>query len=199
MSSWDDRYKESTYFYGTEPTSALLSNAYLLPANARVLCVADGEGRNSVWLAEQGHQVTAWDASSVAVEKARKLAAKGGVEVSFSVADAADYDWSARQYDVVVGIFMQFAAPELRDRMFEGMKIATRPGGLIFLHGYTQKQLEYGTGGPPCADFLYTEELLRDRFSDMLVHKLETYEAVLSEGVGHFGRSAVVDLIAKRQ
>ncbi|WP_278924363.1 class I SAM-dependent methyltransferase [Pseudophaeobacter profundi] len=199
MSDWDDRYKGSAYFYGTEPTNALLSNAHLFPASARVLCVADGEGRNSVWLAENGYQVTAWDASGVAVEKARKLAAKRGVDVSFSVADAADYDWSAAQYDVVVGIFIQFAAPELRDRMFEGMKIATKSGGLIFLHGYGQRQLEYGTGGPPCADFLYTEDLLRNRFSDMLVHKLEAYEVILSEGVGHSGRSAVMDLIAKRQ
>lgn len=199
MSDWDDRYRGSAYFYGTEPTNSLLSNAHLFPANARVLCVADGEGRNSVWLAENGYQVTAWDASRVAVEKARKLADKRGVDVSFSVADAADYDWSAAQYDVVVGIFVQFAAPELRDRMFEGMKIATKSGGLIFLHGYAQKQLEYGTGGPPCADFLYSEDLLRDRFSDMLVHKLEAYEAILSEGVGHSGRSAVMDLIAKRQ
>ena len=197
MTSWDERYKTSSYLYGTEPSQALVSNAHVFPANSRILCVADGEGRNSVWLAKQGHRVTAWDASEVAVEKARRLAQARGVDVDYTHADAGHFDWTEQQYDVVVGIFIQFAAPDLRDRMFEGMKAATRPGGLIFLHGYTRDQIEHGTGGPPCADNLYTEDLLRDRFGDTLIHKLEAYETFLSEGSGHSGRSAVVDLVCE--
>lgn len=197
MTSWDDRYKTGSYLFGTEPARALVSNAHVFPANSRILCVADGEGRNSVWLAEQGHHVAAWDASEVAVDKARRLANARGVDVAFSCADAGQFDWTEQQYDVVVGIFIQFAAPDLRDRMFEGMKVATRPGGLIFLHGYTRDQIEHGTGGPPCVDHLYTEDLLRDRFGDMRIHKLEAYETFLSEGSGHSGRSAVVDLVCE--
>lgn len=199
MKTWDDRYKGGKYFYGTEPTKALVSNEPLFPDNSRILCVADGEGRNSVWLAGQGHDVTAWDSSQVAIAKARRLAAKRRADVAYTIADAERFDWAEQQYDVVVGIFIQFAAPGLRDRMFQGMKRATRPGGLVFIHGYTQEQLEHGTGGPPCADNLYTKELLRDQFADTLIHKLETYEAFLSEGTGHSGRSAVVDLICEIQ
>ena len=196
---WDQRYSDDDYLFGTEPTAALPAQAHMLEPQSRCLCVADGEGRNSVWLAEQGHQVTAWDASPVAVEKACRLATERGVEVEFAVADAADYNWTARQYDAVIAIFAQFAAPDLRDQMFEGMNAALNPGGLIFLHGYTPKQLEYKTGGPPFAGNLYTPELLRSRFSDMDILRLEAYEADLAEGTGHAGRSAVIDLIASRK
>lgn len=196
---WDQRYSSDEYLFGTEPTAALQAQVHMLKQQSECLCVADGEGRNSVWLAQQGHQVTAWDVSSVAIEKAQKLATERNVEVEFAVADAADYNWSERQYDAVIAVFVQFASPDLRDRMFQGMKAATKPGGMIFLHGYTPKQLEYKTGGPPFAENLYTSELLRSQFSDMDILRLEAYEADLAEGTGHAGRSAVIDLIASRK
>lgn len=195
---WNERYSIEGYLFGTEPAAALRAEAHRLAPRSRVLCVADGEGRNSVWLAGQGHRVTAWDASPVAVDKARRLAAARGQTVAFSVQTAEAFDWTAAEYDAVVAIFIQFAGPDLRDRIFAGMKAATRPGGLVILHGYTPRQLEYGTGGPPFVENLYTEDLLRRRFADFRIERLEAYEADLAEGTGHAGRSALIDLVARR-
>lgn len=195
---WNKRYAQNGFLFGTKPAAALRKHAPGFPERATCLCVADGEGRNSVWLAEQGHQVTAWDASSVAVEKAKGLARVRGVSVDFRVDDAASYDWSAEQFDVVVAIFIQFAAPDLREKMFNGMKRATRSGGLVFLHGYTPEQIAFGTGGPPCAENLYTEEMLRDGFDDFEILQLDRYVADIDEGEGHSGRSALIDLVARK-
>jgi len=107
-------------------------------------------------------------------------------------------DWDAEQYDLVVAIFIQFMGPNDRDIVFEGLKRAVKPGGRILLHGYTPKQLEYGTGGPPILENLYTDELLRQSFGDFTIERLESYEAELREGTGHVGQSAIVDLVARR-
>jgi hypothetical protein len=98
-----------------------------------------------------------------------------------------------------VAVFIQFAGPALRDEIFSGMKRSVRPGGLILLHGYTPKQLEYRTGGPPNVEQLYTAELLRTAFDDCELLRLEAYEQDLDEGEGHKGRSAIVDLVARRR
>lgn len=196
---WDERYSQEGYLFGTEPAAALRRHAARFPARSQCLCTADGEGRNSVWLAEQGHEVTGWDSSRVAVDKARRLAETRAVSVSYSVKDAAGYDWAAHRYDVVVAVFIQFAGPDLRDKMFEGMKAATRPGGLVFLHGYTPEQLAFGTGGPRCAENLYTEDLLRARFDDFNIQFLESYQARVEEGEGHSGQSALIDLVARKR
>jgi SAM-dependent methyltransferase len=133
---WNDRYKAPGYLFGTDPAAFLRREADRLVAGQTALCVADGEGRNSVFLAERGLQVTAMDASDVAVDKARALADTKGVTIGFHVADIATWDWDARQYDVVVGIFFQFAGPALRDAIFAGMVRALAPNGLLLLHGY---------------------------------------------------------------
>ncbi|WOI57950.1 class I SAM-dependent methyltransferase [Palleronia sp. LCG004] len=198
MPDWDTRYTSDGYLFGTEPATVLPRQAAHLPTTGRALCVADGEGRNAVWLAERGIGVTAFDASPVAVEKARRLAADRGQNVEFQVADAESFNWPDAAFDVVVGIFIQFAQPAERLRMFDAMKRSTRPGGIILLHGYTPKQLEFGTGGPPHPDHLYTERMLRDAFSDWRIVTLDAFEADLAEGTAHVGRSAVIDLIARR-
>lgn len=195
---WDKRYAQDGFLFGTEPAAALRKHAPSFPEGGSCLCVADGEGRNSVWLAKQGHQVTAWDVSSVAVQKAKGLSNAIGVTVDFCVDDAVDYDWHAAQYDIVAAIFIQFAGPELRDAMFAGMKQATRPGGLVFLHGYTPDQIAFGTGGPGCAEHLYTEEMLQESFGDFEILQLEHYVADIDEGTGHCGTSALIDLVARK-
>lgn len=195
---WDERYSGSGYLFGTEPAAGLRAHAHRLEPGSHCLCIADGEGRNSVWLAGEGHAVTAWDGSSIAIEKARKLAADRRVSVDFSVQTAENFDWSARQYDAVIAIFIQFADPALRHKIFQGMKDATRPGGMILLHGYTPKQLEFKTGGPPFAENLYTEDLLKESFEDFDIELLKSYEQTLEEGSGHSGRSALIDLVARK-
>lgn len=195
---WDKRYDTEDYVYGTEPSRFLKLNSEYLNAGDKVLAVADGEGRNSVFMAEQGLNVTAMDSSSVGLEKARRLAKERKVNVDFQLADLRVYDWGATEYDVVAAIFIQFAVPAFRAEIFDGMERALKPGGVLMLHGYTPKQIEYGTGGPPVPELLYTRDMLADRFARWEILRLEDYEAELQEGPGHSGKSALIDLIARR-
>ncbi|MBE2278265.1 MAG: class I SAM-dependent methyltransferase [Rhodobacteraceae bacterium] len=195
---WDERFARDGYLFGTEPADFLRREAGRLAPASRLLCIADGEGRNSVWLAGQGHSVVAMDGSAVGMAKARRLAADRGVTVETHVADIADWDWTARPYDAVVAIFIQFAPPPLRDRIFAGLQAALRPGGLILLHGYTPEQIALGTGGPRAVEQLYTPALLRAAFAGMEILRLAAYRAEVDEGEGHSGPSALIDLVARK-
>ncbi len=196
--TWNRRFAETGYLFGTEPNVWLHDHTHLWEAGERVLSVADGEGRNSVWLAQQGLTVDAFDVSEVGVRKARDFARITGVKVNFAVADIATLHWPQGLYDGVVAIFIQFADPELRQRIFRGMVKCLKPGGRMVLQGYTPKQLEYRTGGPPIESHLYTPQLLRDAFADMEIVELREYETELAEGTGHKGRSAVIGLVARK-
>jgi SAM-dependent methyltransferase len=196
--TWNRRFSESGYLFGTEPNVWLHEHGPLWQAGERVLCVADGEGRNSVWLAQQGLTVDAFDISEVGVRKARDFARVTGVKVNFAVADIATLQWPEGLYDGVIAIFIQFAEPQLRQRIFRGMVKALKPGGRIVLQGYTQRQLEFGTGGPPFASHMYTPELLREAFADLEILDLREYETELAEGTGHKGHSAVIGLVARK-
>jgi SAM-dependent methyltransferase len=147
LARWNERYRAAGYIFGTAPNAFLASKAHLLHPGQTALCIADGEGRNSIWLAGQGLEVTAFDLSPVAVDKAMQLARERGVEVSFAVADVAAWPWPGERFDVVAAIFVQFAEPALRIRMFEGIVRTLKPGGLLLLQGYTPQQLDYKTGG----------------------------------------------------
>lgn len=194
---WDKRYDTEDYVYGTEPSRFLQLNSEHLNAGDNVLAVADGEGRNSVFMAQKGLNVTAMDSSSVGLEKARRLAKERNVTVDFQLADMKGHDWDAKRYDAVAAIFIQFADPAFRAEIFDGIERALKPGGVLMLHGYTPKQIEYGTGGPPVPELLYTRDMLAERFDDWEILRLEDYEAELKEGPGHSGKSALIDLIAR--
>jgi len=196
---WDARFAASEFIFGREPNRFLATQQALFESGAQVLDVATGEGRNAVWLARLGCRVTAIDVSPLGLSKARQLAVEEGVDVAFEEVDLRTWDWPALRFDAVVTIFIQFAAPADRQRMFEGMKRSLRPGGVIVLQGYTPRQLEYRTGGPPQAEHMYTEALLRDAFADLEILHLREHEDVLSEGSKHVGRSALIDLVARRR
>ena len=195
--NWDDRYAAAPgYLFGTEPAAFLRDHAGMIRPGARALCVADGEGRNSVWLAAQGVEVTAFDASAVALDRARALARGRGVKVAFRQGGVEDFAWGAARYDLVVAVFVQFAGPALRSRLFAGMRQALAPGGRLMLHGYTPEQIALGTGGPRAVENLYTEEMLRASFPDLRILRLASYRRDITEGTGHNGPSALIDLIA---
>jgi SAM-dependent methyltransferase len=196
--TWDRRFSESGYLFGTEPNAWLREHADRWHAGQRVLCVADGEGRNSVFLADRGLIVDAFDISEVGVRKARDFARITGVKVNFAVADVARLAWPESLYDGVVAIFIQFADPELRRRIFHGMVRCLKPGGLLLLQGYTPKQLDYRTGGPGIESHLYTPSQLREAFAGLEILELREYEAELDEGSGHRGHSALVGLVARK-
>lgn len=197
---WSKRYRDAgnDYLFGVAPNRFLAAHRQLLSAGATALSVADGEGRNSVWLAEQGLAVTALEISPVALEKAARLARGRQVEVEFIQTDIMTMTWPVSAFDFVVGIFIQFVGPADRDILFSRLKQAVRPGGLLLLHGYTPKQLDFRTGGPSAVENLYTEALLREAFGDFELLVLKEYEDELTEGNGHRGHSAVIDLIARR-
>jgi SAM-dependent methyltransferase len=197
--TWNRRFSEAGFLFGTAPNAWLAAHADVWPAGARVLCVADGEGRNSVWLARRGLQVQAFDIADQGVAKARQLAAQQGVQVDYAVADCDGYAWPQGSCDGVAAIFVQFADPALRERLFAHIVASLKPGGTLVLQGYTPRQLVYRTGGPPLASHLYTADLLRQAFAGMDILVLDEYEADLAEGTGHKGRSALIGLVARKR
>lgn len=199
MSFWDDRYSRDEYVFGEAPNAFLAAQADRLPRSGRALAVADGEGRNGVWLAEQGLDVLSLDASPVGLDKARKLAQRRGVELEARLLDIADYDWPAEAFDVVAGIFFQFAGPQLRDAIFAGMVRTLTPGGLLIIEGYGHRQLEYKTGGPGIPENLYSGALLAEKFAALEILHLSDEDRELAEGLTHVGRSHVVDLVARKR
>jgi cyclopropane fatty-acyl-phospholipid synthase-like methyltransferase len=197
-SYWDQRYAEDDYVFGEAPNAFLASQAGRLKPGMRALAVADGEGRNGVWLAQQGLAVLSVDSSVVAQAKARRLAEMRGVPVQLAQVDLVDWTWPEAAFDVVVAIFVQFAGPALRAEFFERMQRALRPGGLLLLEGYRPEQMGYDSGGPSAVENLYTEPMLREAFGGMQLLELRAYDAAIEEGKGHSGMSALIDLVARR-
>ncbi|MBU1304446.1 MAG: class I SAM-dependent methyltransferase [Alphaproteobacteria bacterium] len=198
MSFWDERYSRDDYIFGEAPNAFLAANGHRLAGYRSALSVADGEGRNGVFLAEQGLDVLAVDASPIGLSKADRLAAKRNVSLRTQCLDIAAYDWPEARFDVVAAIFIQFAPPVMREAMFAGMVRTLKPGGLLLLEGYRPEQLSYGTGGPSQLENLYTEELLQQAFGALEILALESYDAELSEGAAHAGQSALIDLVARK-
>jgi SAM-dependent methyltransferase len=195
---WETRFRAPGYAFGKEPNAFLKSQAHRLPRGGSALSVADGEGRNGVWLAEQGLDVTTIDFSPTGVEKARTLAAERGVKLRTGLADVTTWQWPSEAYDVIAGIFIQFVTPAERERLFADMKRALKPSGLLILQGYRPEQLKYRTGGPQNAEQLYTRELLQSAFGDMAEIEISEHDGAISEGTSHVGMSALIDLVAKK-
>lgn len=193
---WDQRYADSEFFYGTEPNDFLREAFPHLP-RGEALCLGDGEGRNGVWLAEQGMRVTSVDQSPVGMQKAAVLAARRRVALTTAVADLAVFDLGIARWHAVVSIFCHLPS-ELRRDVHARVVRGLRPGGVVLLEAYTPAQLGRGTGGPSDADMLPTLALLRAEFAGLeLIVGSERERAVL-EGKGHRGASAVVQFVAKK-
>lgn len=195
---WETRYSDPDYIFGKAPNYFLAKCKPLLPATGRVLAVADGEGRNSVWLAEQGLDVHAIDFSPAAQEKARALARERDVTVDFELADVHSWAYPEAAYDVVCEIFTQFSAPAERALKWAGMRKALKPGGLLIIQGYTPKQLAYGTGGPKQIENLYTRPMLENAFAGFRDMVFTEEELELHEGTSHGGMSAVIGLTCRK-
>jgi cyclopropane fatty-acyl-phospholipid synthase-like methyltransferase len=198
LEQWNQRYSSSEYFFGQLPNEFLRSQSHRLTPGQKVLALADGEGRNGVWLAELGLDVLSVDISPIALEKAQRLAANRGVTITTEVANLATWNWGAERFDAIVAIFIQFAGPDLRTLIFERIKASLKTGGLLLLQGYTPKQLEFQTGGPPYVENMYTAQLLQESFAKMEILHLVEHDAILSEGVGHNGMSALVELVCRK-
>jgi cyclopropane fatty-acyl-phospholipid synthase-like methyltransferase len=195
---WNARYAGEGFLFGQEPNAFLKRQAELLRPGMRALAVADGEGRNGIWLAQQGLEVVSTDVSKVAQAKAARLAQSRGVSLDLRLADATDWEWPPAAFDLVVAIFIQFANPANRERIFAGIRRTLKSGGLILLEGYRPQQIAYGTGGPPHVENLYTAQMLRDAFAGFEIICLSEYDAEVQEGSAHSGMSALIDLVARK-
>jgi len=191
---WDQRYSEEEYAFGTEPNDFLRSLLPQLP-DGKALSIGDGEGRNGVWLAEQGLAVTSVDASAVGLEKARDLAFRHGVSIATVHADLADFDIGRARWDIIVSIFCHLPPP-LRKQVHRDAVAGLRPGGMFVLEAYTPEQIAFGTGGPPTADLTMTLDSLRQELAGLKLLHAEEVEREVHEGCYHNGRSAVVQVLA---
>jgi ubiquinone/menaquinone biosynthesis C-methylase UbiE len=195
---WQSRYGVAEFIFGKQPNYFLASCQNLLPKSGTALAVADGEGRNGVWLAEQGLAVTAVDFSETAQAKAAALAKERGVKLTLVHADVHAWNYPEAAFDVVAEIFTQFSTPAERALKWDGMRKALKPGGLLIVQGYTPKQLQYGTGGPKEIEQLYTREMLLTAFGDYRDLSIAEEEREMHEGTAHGGMSAVIALTARK-
>ncbi len=194
---WDDRYSGAEYLYGTEPSDFLAERFSVLPAGGSILCLADGEGRNGVFLAAQGMRVTGVDSSAVGLAKAEQLAAERGVPLTTVVADLSEWDLGLARWDGVVSIWAHLPAP-IRATLHPRIARALRPGGVLLLEHYHPRQLGYRTGGPSDPTMMLMLAELDAAFAGWTrLHAFEG-ERVVVEGSGHGGKSYVTQAILKK-
>jgi SAM-dependent methyltransferase len=198
MISWDERYGTAEYFYGTEPNDFLREHCTEIRRGGDVLCLAEGEGRNAVFLAQQGFHPLALDQSPVGLDKAMQLATAKGVRLETVVADLAAYRIEADRWDGIVSIWCHLPSA-LRNVVHRQVVAGLKVGGVLLLEAYTPAQLAHGTGGPKDLDLLPTLAALREELAGLeLVHAVEL-ERQIHEGPGHHGPSAVVQVVARRR
>jgi len=193
---WDERYSGDDYHFGTEPNGFVVEAAALV-APGRALCIADGEGRNSVYLAQHGHEVTSMDASAVGMRKAERLAAERGVRITTRVADLRAFDFGAEEWDLIVSIFVHLP-PEFRRDVHRRAVAALRPGGAFLLEAYTPEQLNYRTGGPSTPERLMRLEDLKVDLEGTDLEIARERVRHVAEGRGHDGHAAVVQVLARK-
>jgi len=198
LQRWETRFSTPDYVFGKAPNAFLKSHAHLFKPGQKALAIADGEGRNGVFLAERGLDVLSIDFSPNALAKAAALARERGVTLRTERADLFTWAWPVAGFDVIVGIFFQFAAPQLRQQVFLNIKKALKPGGLLLIQGYRPEQLNYKTGGPPEAENMYTRELLEEAFQDFSSLEIKEHDSMVDEGTGHKGMSALIDLVGRK-
>jgi SAM-dependent methyltransferase len=194
---WDERFAEPGYFYGTEPNDFVRSVADRIPAGGRVLCLAEGEGRNAVFLAGRGGQVTAVDASAPGLEKTRALAAARGVSVTTVHADLATWPIEPGTWDAVVAIFCHLP-PEIRADVHRRAVAGLRGGGVFVLEAYTPEQLPRDTGGPRVEELLMRLDELRRELTGLDLEIAREVEREIHEGRGHTGLSSVVQVLGRK-
>lgn len=194
---WEERFATPDYIFGTAPARFMSDHADWFKPGETGLSVADGEGRNSVFMAECGMDVTALEFAPSAISKARALAKSRGVEVNFRHCDVLSDPLveGDQNFDIVTGIFIQFTGPTDRRRLFSKMRAATKPGGILMLHGYTPEQVTLGTGGPPFVENMYTAAILRDLFDGWDVLEVSEYTKDAQSGKG---LAAYIDFIARK-
>jgi SAM-dependent methyltransferase len=197
MTMWDERYSSDEYAYGTTPNEFLVAEHIYIP-KGKVLSLAEGEGRNAVYLAKLGYAVTAVDASVVGLNKAKKLADDNNVVVEFIHADLADYDLGENAWDGIVSIFCPLPSwlrKDLYKRVLSGLKV----NGVFLLEAYTPEQLKHGTGGGNSIDVMQSEKSVATELAGLTFKLLAELERSVIEGRYHTGIGSVVQAVAVKE
>jgi SAM-dependent methyltransferase len=194
---WNNRFADDGFAYGTQPNRFLQSHQRLLKPGLKALLPGDGEGRNGVWLASLGLEVTSVDYSEVGIAKINRLAAERQLGINTLCADLSTMDWPVDEFDLLVAIFIHFPS-NIRNDMHHKFIGALKPGGQLIFEAYDKQQLDYGTGGPPVKDMLYTEEQLNEDFKDHNILHSEHLITDIHEGKYHDGRSSVLRFVVEK-
>ena len=194
---WDERYQTPEYIFGDQPCQWLIMNQHRLPQTGRALALGDGEGRNGVFLAELGFEVTSVDLSEVGLSKARDLASKRGVTIQTVQADLEYYEIEAESQDLIVSIYCHLP-DAIRKLVHERAEVALKPGGLFILEAFHHSQLKYQSGGPKTTDLLYDLDALLGDFQTLQI--LEAFDGLcyLDEGARHSGIGHIVRLVLQK-
>jgi len=195
---WDERFAQAEPVYGEQPNAYLCAQSLRLTPGCKILVPGDGYGRNGLWLARQGFQVSTVDLSPVGVERAHKSAQAAGLAMSIEEADLATWTWPVAEFDAVASIFLHLP-PDIRAQIHAQMLAAVKPGGLLIIEAFTPAQLQHSSGGPRQLDLLCTADILREDFRPAEALELLEVEIDLDEGRLHRGRAAVVHGVFRRQ
>ncbi len=194
---WEERYSSPEFAYGKEPNDFVREMAPKIAEGGRVLCLAEGEGRNAVFLASRGHSVMAMDRSNAGLAKARMLAEERGVSIETVQGDLATFDLGASQWDAIVSVFAH-CPPDVRARVHGAIAAALKPGGVLILEAYGPEQLNYKTGGPPSLDLLMSVDVLKEELAGLELDIAAQLVRELHEGRYHDGEGAVVRVLGHR-
>lgn len=194
---WDERFSQPEYYYGKLPNDFLKEQAKVFPDNGRLISLGEGEGRNAVFLAQLGYEVTALDSAPAGLEKMQQLATEKRVTVHSLLAHLKYYEFEPEAWDGVVNIFCHLPAP-VRHKVHRSLIHTLKPGGIFLMEAYTPEQLNYGTGGPQNIDLLYEPEIIRQELEGLELLHFEQVERNIVEGIGHDGLSSVLQVIARK-
>ena len=197
MTHWNIRFQTDHYVYGKEPNVFLTEFQKRINMSGDALAIAEGEGRNAVYLAEQGMNVTAWDYAESGLVKINKLAKERNVEVLTECVDLNEANWTKDTWDEIICIFGHFPTA-LRKKTLEGVKEAVKPGGYYLTEVYSHNQIPYKSGGPQDVDFLYKPEEFLEVFADWHIIHFFMGEVIRHEGKLHHGLSHVIQFVGQK-
>lgn len=194
---WDERYNEPGFAYGLEANDYLVSISDQLKPNSNILCIAEGEGRNAIYLAKQGHQVTAIDYSFVGLDKLSRYAALNSLQIETIHQDLNHYEFEENKWDVIVCIFGHFNK-NLREKVFKSVYNSLKADGIFIMESYSELQLKNNTGGPQALEMLYSIDELATYFNNYSNIRINKTERMINEGKYHNGKSSTIQILAKK-
>ena len=195
---WNERYAEKEYAYGIHPNQFLADSILKLPKHGKILFPAEGEGRNAVYAAKNGFEVTAFDLSSVGKKKADKLANDNDVKIDYEVGKLEDLNFDEASFDGVVLIYAHFPKT-IRKALHQQILRLVKPNGVIVFEAFSKEQLDYPSGGPKDVAMLFSEEEVKEEFENVDFDFIKTEIIELNEGAFHQGKGSVVRFIGKKR